>query len=359
MSLRADVRCVAADFVVEASIEAERGRPVALVGPNGAGKTTLVRVLAGLAPIERGTVALDGTVLDDDTTHVAPRDRSAGVVFEDRVLFETMSAVENVAFGLRARGMRAGEARERARDLLRSMDLEHRANARPVELSGGEAQRVAIARAIAHEPALLLLDEPLSSLDVRARTDVRALLAKVLAAFGGIAIVVTHDPVDALTLADDMVVLEHGRVTQTGPIDDIRSAPRSAYAAELVGINLFTGRLEPIGDGAARLQTDAGAIVVSCPAALDSALEDVTALLRPVDVVLFREQPSQASARNAIRGTIRSIADDGQRARIRIDASPPLIADVTSGSVSRLGLKEGGPVWASFKAVEVRLVLPS
>ncbi|HZW54473.1 MAG TPA: ATP-binding cassette domain-containing protein, partial [Candidatus Elarobacter sp.] len=118
MSLRADVRCVAADFVVEASIEAERGRPVALVGPNGAGKTTLVRVLAGLAPIERGTVALDGTVLDDDTTHVAPRDRSAGVVFQDRVLFDTMSAVENVAFGLRARGMRAGEARERARDLL-------------------------------------------------------------------------------------------------------------------------------------------------------------------------------------------------------------------------------------------------
>ena len=138
-----------------------------------------------------------------------------------------------------------------------------------------------------------------------------------------------------------------------------RNLPRSAYAAELVGINLFTGRLEPIGDGAARLQTDAGAIVVSCPAALDSPLEDVTALLRPVDVVLFREQPSQASARNAIRGTIRSIADDGQRARIRIDASPPLIADVTSGSVSRLGLKEGGPVWASFKAVEVRLVLPS
>ncbi|HEV2686331.1 MAG TPA: ATP-binding cassette domain-containing protein, partial [Actinomycetota bacterium] len=201
MTLRADVRCEVGDFVVQAAIDAEAGRPVALVGPNGAGKTTLVRALSGLTPIEHGSVTLDDSVLDDAQTHVPPRDRSVGVVFQDRALFDHMTALENVAFGLRARGVRAHEARQRARDLLRSMDIEHRTHAKSSQLSGGEAQRVAIARAIAHEPKLLLLDEPLASLDVRARSDVRALLAKVLAGFGGVAIVVTHDPIDALTLA--------------------------------------------------------------------------------------------------------------------------------------------------------------
>ena len=358
MTLRADLRCTVGDFVVEAAIDAEPGRPVVLIGPNGAGKTTLVRALAGLTPIERGTVTLDGTTLDDPPSHVPARDRPVGVVFQDRALFDHMTALENVAFGLRARGVRTGDARHRARELLRSMDVEHRAHAKPPQLSGGEAQRVAIARAIVHEPKLLLLDEPLASLDVRARTEVRALLAKVLAGFGGVAIVVTHDPVDALTLADRVLVLERGRVTQAGPVDEIRSAPRSSYAAELVGINLFTGRLEPIGDGAAALQVDGGTIVVSCPAAVTAPVDGVTALLRPADVVLYREQPSAASARNILAGTIRSIADDGQRARIRIDATPPLVADVTSGSVARLGLREGVAVWASFKAVEVRAVLP-
>ena len=357
MTLRADVRCGVGDFVVQAVIEAEAGRPVALVGPNGAGKTTLVRALAGLVPFE-GTITLESVTLDDPRTHVPPRDRSVGVVFQDRALFDQMTALENVAFGLRARGARTRDARQRACDLLRSMDIEHRAHAKPSQLSGGEAQRVAIARAIAHEPKLLLLDEPLASLDVRARSDVRALLAKVLAGFGGVAIVVTHDPIDALTLADQIVVLEHGRVTQTGSVDEIRSEPRSAYAAVLVGINLFTGLLEPIGDGAAELHVGGGTIIVSCPPGIAAPVDGVTATLRPADVVLYREQPSAASARNILAGTIRSIADDGQRARIRIDTTPPLIADVTPGSVARLGLREGVSVWASFKAVEVHPVLP-
>ena len=358
MTLRANVRCVVESFVVEATLDADPGRPLALVGPNGAGKTTLVRALAGLDPIERGTVTLDGTTLDDPTTHVPARERPVGVVFQDRALFDHMTALENVAFGLRARGVRAHDARQRARELLRSMEVEHRAQAKPRHLSGGEAQRVAIARAIAHEPKLLLLDEPLTSLDVRARTEVRAQLAKLLAGFGGVAIVVTHDPVDALTLADQIVVLEQGRVTQAGAVDDIRSTPRSAYAAELVGINLFTGRLRPIGDGAAELSVEAGTVIVTCPPGLTAPVDGVTALLRPADVVLYREQPSAASARNILAGTISSIADDGQRARIRIDTAPPLIADVTPGSVARLGLREGVSVWASFKAVEVRPVVP-
>jgi molybdate transport system ATP-binding protein len=194
---------------------------------------------------------------------------------------------------------------------------------------------------------------------VRARAEIRALLRRLLADFGGVAIVVTHDPVDAMTLAEDIVVLENGRVTQSGTVDDIRAAPRTAYAAELVGINLFSGRLEPIGDGAATLRTAGGSVIVPCPQDLAGPLDDVIGLLKPADVALYREQPSPGSARNVFRGTVRSIASDGERARVRIDASPPLVADVTPGSVKRLGLEEGTDVWASFKAVEIRLVFPA
>jgi molybdate transport system ATP-binding protein len=184
-------------------------------------------------------------------------------------------------------------------------------------------------------------------------------LRKLLAGFGGVAVVVTHDPIDAMTLADDVVVLENGRVTQSGTVDEIRAAPRTGYAAELVGINLFTGRLEPIGDGAATLRTAGGSIVVPCPPDVMGPLEDVIGLLRPADVALYREQPSPGSARNVVTGIVRSIASDGERARVRLDTSPPVVAEITPGSVNRLGLKEGMKVWASFKAVEVRLVFPA
>jgi molybdate transport system ATP-binding protein len=359
MSLHAAIRCRAGDFVVGAAFDAEPGRPVALIGPNGAGKTTLVRALAGLLDVDHGSVSLDGVVLDDHATRVPARQRPVGVVFQERALFERMSAAENVAFGLRARGVRAAIARARAHELLEAVGIGDRVNAKPAELSGGEAQRVAIARALAHEPKLLLLDEPLSSLDVRARAEIRALLRTLLASFGGVAIVVTHDPVDAMTLAEDVVVLENGSVTQSGPIDEIRAAPRTAYAAELVGVNLFTGRLEPIGDGAATLRAAGGSIIVPCPPDFAEPLDEVIGLLKPADVALYREQPSPGSARNVVKGTVRSIASDGERARVRIDASPPLVADVTPGSVKRLRLTERTPVWASFKAVEVRLVLPA
>ncbi|MGZ4120349.1 MAG: ABC transporter ATP-binding protein [Actinomycetota bacterium] len=359
MSLRACVRCAAGDFAVDASIAAEKGRPVALVGPNGAGKTTVLRALAGLLAIDHGSVTLDETVLDDTEKrlHVPARARSVGVVFQDRALFGHLTVLENVAFGLRARGMRRSTARDRARAQLEQLGVGHLAPARPARLAGGEAQRVAIARALAHEPRLLLLDEPLSSLDVRARGEIRALLRRVLSAFDGVSVVVTHDPVDAMTLADDIVVLEAGRVTQSGTAAEIRAAPRTPYAAELVGLNLYAGRLEPLGDGAGTLRTPGGDIVVSWPSTLEQPLDDVIALVRPSDVSLFREQPA-GSPRNAFRGRVGSIADDGRRARVELLTAPPVVAEVTSGSLERLGVAEGGEVWATFKAVEVDLLLP-
>jgi molybdate transport system ATP-binding protein len=293
---------------------------------------------------------LDGVPISD----LPARARPVGVVFQDRALFDRMTALENVAFGVRARGVRSSVARERAQGLLDMMGIGDRAGVKAAELSGGEAQRVAVARAIAHEPRLLLLDEPLTSLDVRARAEMRALLGKVLAGFGGISIIVTHDPVDVMTLAHDVVVMENGRVTQRGTIDQIRDAPRTPYAAELVGVNLFAGRLDPSRDGVATLHTGSGEIAIACPAGVQSG--DAIALLSPTDVILYREQPSPGSARNVLRGTVRSLADNGERVRVRIDSQPPLVADVTRGSAQRLALADGADVWAVFKAVEVRLL---
>jgi molybdate transport system ATP-binding protein len=341
-------------FTVRASFAARAGETVALLGPNGAGKSSLVGALAGIERLDAGRVVLREEILDDVTTgvHVAERRRAVGVVHQDLLLFPHLSTLENVSFPLRARGVAAADARRRAHGLLDRLGIGDRAQAPPATLSGGEAQRVALARALVHEPRILLLDEPLSALDVRTRADVRDLLRRELAAFEGVRVLVAHDPVDALTLADRVVILEDGEVTQTGTPDEVRSEPRTQYAADLVGVNFFRGRLEPLGDGAGRLVTDRGAIVVAMPETGRAA--DVIATLSPADVSLHVEPPT-GSARNALRGTVASIWVEGGRARVRIASEPPIVADVTTGSLERLGIREGGGVWAGFKAVEVRI----
>jgi molybdate transport system ATP-binding protein len=357
VSLIADVTFARNDFSLEAAFAAETGETVALLGPNASGKSTLVAILAGLLRPEGGRVELEGVVLDDVARHVSPDDRDVGILFQDLRLFPHLSALENVAFPLRARGVAKEEARGRASDALERFEVGARAPARPGELSGGEVQRVALARATVFSPRLLLLDEPTSALDVGARARFRPLLARTLRSFTGIRVLVTHDPVEAMTLADRIVVLEAGRVTQTGTPEDVRRAPRTPYAAELVGVNLFTGRLERLPDGAGRLTAAEGEVIVAWPEGFDE-MEEITATLHPADVSLHRSRP-EGSPRNVLEGRVVDVAIEGERARVRVDARPPLVAEITRGSVERLGLSDGAPVWASFKAVEVRLVLPS
>jgi molybdate transport system ATP-binding protein len=278
-----------------------------------------------------------------------------GVVFQDLLLFPHLTALENVAFPLRARGLPRAEARERSARLLDRLGVGGRSGARPRDLSGGEAQRVALARALVAEPALLLLDEPLSALDVGARARIRDLLREELARFPGVRVLVTHDPVEASTLADRLVLLEDGRVTQIGSPEEIRTAPKSRYAADLVGVNAFRGRLEPIEEGAGRITTPDGDVIVPWPDGFEGG--EAIGLLRPADVTLSLEPP-EGSARNVLRGRVGSVAVEGDRARVRVASSPPLVAEVTLGSVDRLGLREGVQVWASFKAVEVQVLSP-
>jgi molybdate transport system ATP-binding protein len=355
MTLVVDVTARRGDFEVRAAFEAEAGRTVALLGPNGSGKSTLVSTIAGLLPPVEGTIALDDLVLDDAVSrvHVPPERRPIGVVFQDLLLFPHLSATENVAFPLRARGVPKPEARERASGLLERLGLANRAEARPSDLSGGEAQRVALARALVVEPGLLLLDEPLTALDVGARMRVRELIQDELASFHGVRVIVTHDPVEASVLAERLVLLEDGKVSQIGTPEQIRAAPRSRYAADLVGVNSFRGVLEPLEVGAGLLVTGDGDIVAPWPEGFEGG--EVIGLLRPADVTLSLDLPD-GSARNVVHGRVTSISVEGDRARVRIASAPPLVAEVTLASVERLGLRDGVVTWASFKAVEVEIL---
>lgn len=221
---------------LQVDLEVGEGEVVALVGPNGAGKTTFLRCVAGLQAVDSGRITVDGRVLDDpaDGAWVPPARRDVGLVFQDHLLFPRLTARDNVAFGLRARGASKAAARAAAGEWLARVGLADHADARPRALSGGQSQRVALARALAVEPRVLLLDEPLAALDVQARTQVRDELARHLATFRGARLLVTHELGDAVALADRLVVVERGRVTQRGTADALRAAPATDYVADLV-----------------------------------------------------------------------------------------------------------------------------
>jgi molybdate transport system ATP-binding protein len=349
MALHADLIARRGAFEVSVRLDVDGGETLALLGPNGAGKSTVVDALTGTLELAAGAIELDGERIDRH----APELRPIGVCFKDDLLFPTLSALENVAFPLRARKVAKGSARERAAELLDRLAPGVDAHAAPGTLSGGERQRVALARALAPEPRLLLLDEPFSNVDASARPGLRSLVRDVAGSFGGATVLVAHEPLDALALADRVTLIEDGRVTQSGTPEEIRAAPASPYAADLVGVNLFIGTLHPLADGAASLRTDEGDLTVA-PDRSVPAGSPALASLKPIDVSLHTREP-EGSARNVFLGRIREIAIDGDRARVRIDARPPLTAEVTAGSIERMGLRVGDEVWASFKAVEVSL----
>lgn len=349
--LEARVEVRRGGFRLEADLAAEPGAPVAVLGPNGAGKSTLVRALAGLAPLDGGRVTLDGRVLEDPAAgiRVLPRDRDLGVAFQDGRLFPWMSARDNVAYGLRARGVGRAEARRRADEALERLGLAGLGDRRPAGLSGGEAQRVALARALAPRPALLLLDEPLSAQDVRARGRTRRLLAAALAAHPGVALVVTHDPVEALALADRVVVLEEGRVSQAGPPEALLRRPATPYVAALAGVNLLAGRIARTVEGTV---FESGALRLVVAPETPPPEGPARAVLPPTAIVLSTER-SISSARNVLEARIVAVDPHGERVRVTLDTDPPLTAEVTRASVERLGLAPGVAAFASVKATEI------
>ncbi len=350
MSLDARVELSKGALDLRAEFRVESSGVVAVVGPNAAGKTTLLRALAGLIPLERGRVALDGVVLEDAAhgTRVPTEHRPIGVVFQDYLLFPHLTVLENVAFGLRSRGAGRRAARETAAAWLERVGLAGSAGERPRALSGGQAQRVALARALATDPRLLLLDEPLSAMDAGARAELRRDLALHLASFAGTCLVVTHDPIEAMTLGDRLLVLEAGRVVQTGTPDDITSQPRSDYVARLIGLNLYRGRLR---DGGVELPSGER-IVVAGPTSGDR--DDVFAVVPPGVIALHRTRP-EGSARNVWHGTVGALDVVGERIRVHVSGPVAFVAEVTPAAVASLRLGEGGAVFASVKATEIQV----
>jgi len=338
MSLEAHVRVERGSFALDATLTASPGEVLGVLGPNGAGKTTLLRALAGLTPMTGGRIELDGRRLD----HVPVEDRRIGVVFQDYLLFPHLSALENVAYGLRARGRRKPEARNTARGWLERVGLAEHAGKRPGQLSGGQAQRVALARALATEPELLLLDEPLSALDAGTRLQLRTDLRAHLTSYGGPSLLITHDPIEAMILADRLLVLEHGRIVQEGTATEVTRRPATDYVARLVGLNLYRGTA---GDG--RVAVDGGGEFVVADRALAGPAH---VAVRPSEIALYRDEPPHGSPRNTWRGRIVGIEGLGDRIRVAVDGAPPALVDLTADAVADLDLAAGRDVWLTAKA---------
>jgi molybdate transport system ATP-binding protein len=345
VTLDAHVNRTLGPLTLDVELVVKGGETVAILGPNGAGKSTLFRCLAGLLPLDSGRIELDGESLDDprENVYLPPERRPVAVVFQDYLLFPNLTALENVAFGLRARGVPKSESRARGHQWLRRVGLDDHAHHRPRALSGGQAQRVALARALATEPRLLLLDEPLAALDAGARGDVRRDLRRHLGTFDGVRLLVTHDPVDAYALADRVVILEAGRVVQAGTLADISAQPRSRYVAGLVGVNLLTGTGH---DGA--ITTASGGRII--PA--DSVEGPTFAVIEPHAVALYPAPPA-GSPRNVWTATVTDVDRQADRVRVRLTGEVPLVAEITPAALDALALQPGDQVWASVKATEI------
>ncbi len=345
MPLIVDCTVSRGDFTLTVVTEIAAGTVVAVLGPNGAGKSTLVRAIAGLHPVETGSITIGAEVVDEvGGAFVPPQRRAVGVVFQDYALFPHLSVLDNVAFGPRSRG--AGRAKSRAAALatLERLGIADLAGRAPRAISGGQAQRVALARALATAPDVLLLDEPLAALDAETKESVRVELETQLAAFAGCVVLVTHDPLDAMLLADRVIVIEGGAVVLDGTPADLASRPTTAYTAALMGVTLLRGTAR-----AGRLVLDDGGILQVADAELAGR---VLAVVRPESVTLHRHRP-EGSARNSWAGVVSSLQPSHDRVRVHVQGSPSVVAAVTPAAVADLGLGRGVDVWLSVKALDI------
>ena len=364
------------DFVLDAALCAQPGETIAILGPNGSGKTTALLALAGLVALDAGHIRVGpepwaqiGGLEDNTGTALRPRERFApersaperfareasgrhtGLVLADHLLFPHLSALRNVAFGPLARGATKAAAHERARHELAALGVLDLADRRPHELSHGQAQRVALARALATDPAILLLDEPFAALDPATRGEVRVELRQRLAAYPGVTLMVTHDPLDALTLADRLVFVDGGRVGQVGTPHEVVTRPRDRYVAQVVGLNVYAGQAVPGG-------------VAIASGTISTQPHDyagpVWAAFAPRAVALYLARP-EGSPRNCWELQVVAVEVLGQTARVRLtrEVSSPgsspadVVAEVTIAAVIELGLRAGDTVWACVKASEV------
>ncbi|MBC2590237.1 MULTISPECIES: ABC transporter ATP-binding protein [Rhodococcus] len=334
---------------VDLAVAVESGRVLAVLGPNGAGKSTLLNVIAGLLQPDDGRIELDGCVLTDTAAGVAvpPHRRGVALLAQQPLLFPHLSVLDNVAFAPHSAGRGRSAARAAALRQLAAVDATELADRRPHQLSGGQAQRVAIGRALAADPRLLLLDEPMAALDVTAAPAVRSLLRTVLRGPGRTALVVTHDPLDALALADRAVVLDDGRIVEEGTVRDVLSRPRSAFAARIAGLNLLAGTVTADG-----LDTPVGRVrgVLDDDCAPGNSAVSV---FTPAAVAVYPGEP-HGSPRNSFAVVVGELEVHGATVLVRA-AESGITAEVTTSAAADLALAPGATMWFVVKATEVRI----
>jgi molybdate transport system ATP-binding protein len=341
------LRAVVESRGVDVEFEVAAGEVLAVLGPNGAGKSTVLHIIAGLLRPDSGVVRIGERVLTDTSAkiHVATHDRRVGLLLQDPLLFPHLSVLANVAFSPRS-------PREAADRWLAEVDAADLADRVPRQLSGGQAQRVALARALAAEPDALLLDEPLAGLDVAAATAMRRVLRRVLVRDGRCAVLITHDLLDVLTLADRVLVLESGRIAESGSTATIVATPRSRFGARFAGVNLVSGTAD--ADGV--LTTQWGSVWHGNPAADVAGGQSGVAVFTPAAVAVYRDKP-HGSPRNTVEVTVAELDSRGPAIRVRAeeqpDGAPGLAADITAESAAELRLAPGDHVYFSVKAQEV------
>jgi molybdate transport system ATP-binding protein len=344
------VRAVVENRGVDLEFAVAASEVLAVLGPNGAGKSTALHVIAGLVRPDDGVVRVGDRVLTDTATgtHVPTHDRQVGLLMQDPLLFPHLSVAANVAFSPRS-------SRKDAERWLDEVEAGGLADRMPRQLSGGQAQRIALARALAAEPDVLLLDEPLAGLDVGVAAAMRKLLSRVLARDGRSAVLITHDLVDVLTLADTVLILEGGKVVERGSTATVLARPRSKFGARFAGVNLVLGTVR--ADGV--LATPWGLTWHGVPGPDAVADAPAVALFSPAAVAVYR-QPPHGSPRNTVEVTVAELDSRGPAIRVRAeeqpDGAPGLAADITADSAADMRLTPGDRVYFSVKAQEVTLL---
>ena len=321
---------------------------LALIGPNGSGKTTILECIAGIIKPNRGKILIG----DVDVTNLPPEKRRVGYVPQDFVLFPHLSAEQNIAFGLK------DSKSDKVKEIMRWLEISHLAGRDVRSLSGGEKQKVALARALAADPKVLLLDEPLSSLDPlsrnRLRKELKEIISKILARLNLPVIYVTHDLSEAELMSDYLAVLNNGRIEQIGLKSEVLAEPHSRFVAEFLGYNILEGKVVELKDGLATV--DIKGLLIKVEAEDLDPGREVTLVLRPQDIVLSQEgtvrERWQHCRCNIVPGTVADIYEMGAAAKVLIDIGTLLTTYVTASMLDEF--KVGSSIFAHFKTSAVK-----
>ncbi|WP_085522932.1 TOBE-like domain-containing protein [Tuberibacillus sp. Marseille-P3662] len=351
--LTCEVKKTLRDFQLELNFKMD-DKTMVIVGPSGCGKSTTLKLLAGLTTPDVGYIEIDEKIFYETKTNidVSPEHREIGFVFQNYALFPHLSVHENVGYGLDAKKLSKREKRRKVHDILETLHITHLSHSMPTELSGGEQQRVALARALVLNPRALLLDEPLSALDVTTRGRVRRELKKTLMSLNIPTIIVTHDYEDAISLGDRILVMDHGRIIQEGTARDLLMQPRSPFVADFSGTNFFSGKATGSDHGLTRLQINEGNVTLRTTGSADGVL---SVMIYSWDIELTKQQPVNDKM-NILEGEVVNILSYGNRTRVEIEGLLPLTAEISAETFEELNLKEQETVYAVIDPAAIQVL---